>query len=133
MVGTFPLRGRTRRRAAAGSLIAKLHAACWFGQPRYFARALGRSRGKQVVNLPQREAGLSAELAYHGRNLELLEVSADIVDDLPMGRSQLCNPVGAGQGQGQLVVPKLRLLNESVFVHFHLVVIPGKNSKNPLR
>ena len=44
-----------------------------------------------------------------------------------MSIGQFTDAVGLSQRCGQLFVPKFGLLNETVFVHFHLVTAPAKH------
>src|SRR5512147_15204 len=91
--------------ARSSLLVMASHAARWFGQSRQLARALGRSRREELVNLVELVSRLLAQLAHHGRDAELEIVVADVMDYLPMPVGEVGNCLGRSEILGHVLVP----------------------------
>src|ERR1039458_5839332 len=114
---TRPATKTAKPRYAMAAATMMLHAAGGLGQPGHLARALGRARGEQLVNLVELDAGLLDDLADHGGDAELQVVVAQVVDDDPMRLGHLRHVLRCGEIAGHGFVPQIRLLKEAVLIH----------------
>src|SRR4030042_5137454 len=88
-----------------------------FGQAGDLARPLGGAGGEQLEDSLQREAGFLAEQPHLRSATGFQVVVADQMYNRPVLGGHVADPLGRGEELGHLVVPELRLLEESLLVH----------------